>query len=188
MFKSREIGIYEASDKLLGTKMSEFSTKVQFVNTDLKSKRIQALKPVKELKKLPKNDTNIFEKNSIDFYYPNRPENFELMSLHEFEANYEYLTKKCPESHKNCHTLNNNLGFMHFRSEPKVIQTRYIKCSNLENIEIFFHQAVILFLPWRDEDELLCGQVTYHEAFNFCIERNLLDMERLKRFFHNTIV
>jgi hypothetical protein len=164
-FKSREAGIYEVADKLLGIPMHEFSHKVQWICPQPKEKRLKRVRPVKQIKELNENDENIFFNSIIDDYYPNRPDVFDNMSLFELFSWYEYKTKACVASHKNCHKLNNNLGFLHKRLEAKVIQIPNIKCTSTESIELHFFQTLMLFKPWRNEAELIQHQ-SYTETFN----------------------
>ena len=50
--KSREVGLYEAADLLLGNNMFEKSCTVHYVNVQLPHKRTKQLKPYCELKEL----------------------------------------------------------------------------------------------------------------------------------------
>jgi hypothetical protein len=86
------------------------------------------------------------------------------------------------ESHSECYELNNNLGFIHKRQSPKVIQVRNIKISNHEQSEEYFLQLLMLFLPWRDECELKCGLESYYDAYLLCEKQNILCPEKVKKF------
>ncbi len=150
-FKSRECGIYEAFDKLYGAKMCEFSHQVYWLNTNMYNKRTRRLKDRNEILKMNEEDTKIFFDNIVDTYYPNRPLIYEDMSLYHFASWYDHKKVQCSTTHTLCFALNDNHGFMHLRSEPKVIQTTNIKCISPESTEEYFHQLLIMFLPWRHE-------------------------------------
>jgi ATP-dependent DNA helicase PIF1 len=169
-FKSREVGIYEVADKLLGFPMYSFSTKVQWVNTYPKQNRNKLLKRYGTLKKLDSDDTDIFYNNMADNYYPNRPDEINCLSLFAVMTWYEYSSKACEKSHTQCVKLNNNLGFFHKRSDEKVLQTPNIKCIDEKSIENYYHHLLFLFLPWDNEDELYCSFSNYLEAFEYVLE------------------
>ena len=71
--RTRECGLYEASDLLLGDHLCEKSDTVQFVSTDMPHKRRRRVKKHKELKEMleidPDSDT-LFEQNLLDDFYP----------------------------------------------------------------------------------------------------------------------
>ena len=88
---SRECGLYEASDLLLGDHLTEKSETVQFVNVSMPHKRNRRLKNHHTLIELSKSDPDgedIFESNLVDTYYPNRPSNLENVCLYDIVANY----------------------------------------------------------------------------------------------------
>ncbi len=70
----RECGIYEASDKLLGYHMYNFSEQIFFVNAQFSNIRTRRLKEINDIKELDEESTEIYCNNLIDVYYPNRPE------------------------------------------------------------------------------------------------------------------
>jgi hypothetical protein len=59
--------------------------------------------------------------------------------------------------------LQNNLGYMHKRKLPAVIRYHYI--SKEANQEMYHHRFLILYLPWRDEKELLATVDSYTTRF-----------------------
>ena len=184
LFKSRECGIYEACDKLLGIKMHEFSRQVFWVNTDVKNERSRLLKSRKEVENLPDESEQIYHTNLLDDYYPNRPEEHDEMSLFYFASWYELKPKACQDTkaHNNCFQLGNSYGFMHCQSKERIIQTANINCINSQKTEEYFHQLLILFLPWRNENELYLGCDTYFEAYKLALEYNLFDANTMQNF------
>ena len=115
-------------------------------------------------------------------YYPNRPLEIENMSLHKFMSWYDYKTSPCAKSHTNCHKLKNNKGFIHKRSEAKVLKTPNIKCINEKSTELYFHNILYLFLPWRNENELSDQSVSYFDKYEKSTNENLIDQNSFQHF------
>ena len=93
---SRECGLYEASDLLLGDHLCEKSVTVKWIDVSLPHKRHRKLKDHKVLKDMAKDNPeteDIFEDNLIDTYYPQRPRDLENICLYDFVANYEWYGK-----------------------------------------------------------------------------------------------
>ena len=94
--RSRECGMYEASDILLGDHLSEKSDSVQWVPVDQPHKRKRRLKNHEKLKELADNNpdsTEVFENNLIDNFYPNRPSDLENVCLYDFVKWYIRIQK-----------------------------------------------------------------------------------------------
>lgn len=170
-FKSREAGIYEVFDKLLGFEMCDFSTKVTWINTFAKEKRRKSLLPKHLLENADPNSTNIFRNNTVDDYYPSRPPELEKTCFFEFCAKFDFVPKKCSESHTQCFTLfqrdasNSILGYLHKREFEKILNMAIIKCVDEDSTNEYFRQILFLFKPWRNENELKYTNETYIEAF-----------------------
>ena len=82
MLRSRECGLYEASDLLLGDHLFEKSDAVQWIDVSMPHKRNRRLKDHSELLEMESTDPdseNIFKDNLYSNYYPDRPE--ELQDL-----------------------------------------------------------------------------------------------------------
>ena len=89
--KSRECGLYEASDLLLGDQLCGKSKTVQWVDVCQPHNRKRRLKDhskLQEIKELDPNSTDIFEPNLVDTFYPERPDEMEDVCLYDFVANY----------------------------------------------------------------------------------------------------
>ena len=73
---SRECGLYEASDLLLGDHLTEKSVTVKSIDVAMPHKRKQSLKSHTQLVEIEKNpcSTDILEGSVVDIYYPTRPE------------------------------------------------------------------------------------------------------------------
>ena len=68
--RSRECGLYEASDLLLGDHLTE---KSETVNVSMPDKRSRRLKDHKDIAKHNPDSEDIFHTNLLDTYYPQRP-------------------------------------------------------------------------------------------------------------------
>jgi hypothetical protein len=93
MIRSRECGLDEGSDLILGDSLCKKSTVVQWVDVNMPDKRRHRLKDHKKLKEIAESDPDsedVFEQNLIESYYPNRPEKLEDVCLYDFVANYNY--------------------------------------------------------------------------------------------------
>ena len=74
--RSRECGLYEANDLLLGHHLMEKSEAVQWVKVGVPHKRNRRLKKHKELTAMAQGNPDcdeIFEENLVDTHYPQRP-------------------------------------------------------------------------------------------------------------------
>ena len=150
--KGREVGIQEAIYRLLGLKMTKFSSVVKFINTNHPDRRDGLLKA--NLEELDDND-EIFH-NSLHDYYQDRPINNEEdetdwddMELAEFVASYNIVYKSTigERTDGNIIKLRNDRGFISKRKSKCVL--RYF--LKYENKEEYLRALCILFLPFRNE-------------------------------------
>ena len=91
--RSREVGLYEASDILLGDHLHEKSATVQWIGADMPHKRKRMLKNHSELKAKAASNPNaedIYAPSLIDNFYPTRPRELENVCLYDFVAHYKY--------------------------------------------------------------------------------------------------
>ena len=89
--RSRECGLYEASDLLLGDHLCGKSLTVKWVDVSQSHNRKRRLKDhskLTEMRECNPNSTDIFEANLIDTFYPERPDNMEDVCLYDFVADY----------------------------------------------------------------------------------------------------
>ena len=94
--RSRECGLYEASDLLLGDHLHEKSVTVQWVSVAMPKDRKRRLKKYSDLQQLAATDPdsdNVYCDNLYNTYYPQRPAALEDVCLYDFVANYDYYTK-----------------------------------------------------------------------------------------------
>ena len=91
--RSREVGLYEASDLLLGDHLTEKSETVKWIDAAFPHKRKRRVKNHKQLVSIDTHDptsTDILENNVLDNFYPQRPRNMDDVCLYDFIKWYEY--------------------------------------------------------------------------------------------------
>ena len=165
--RSRECGLYEASDILLGDHLLGKSVDVHWVNVNQPSKRKRRVKSYSALQDMAKsnpNSTYIFEPNVIDDHYPNRPENLESVCLHEYVAAYE--RKKCS-------------GVMSTVPRNKRVLVDYIvyNPSKEDQKDAYYYSLLLLFVAFRKESELVPEGETPETAFNVHVASNVAMQE-----------
>ena len=187
---SREVSAQEAAMRILSLPLMKKSRTVTFVNTDPKDKRIAM--PRMDLHKLEPDDEDIFAK-SIHDRYAARPDSVESITLADFTVNYSTLYEKeaeqsndletddtadiesthiSQEDQKKSHelTLKNGLGKMRQRQRRAVL--RIHRTNRERNPENFFYQRVLMFHPWRNEEEFKDDPQTHYIDHQEAIEEN----------------
>ena len=94
--RSRECGLYEASDLLLGDHLCEKSTTIKWIDllpSHNRKRRLRNHSKLVEIREINADSTDIFEENLVDNFYPERPDDMEEVFLYDFVAEYE----KCGE-------------------------------------------------------------------------------------------
>ena len=85
--RSKECGLYEAADIILGHALLKKSCEVKYIDTLLPAKRKQRVKTYEQLKephKMDPDSTEYFMNGLIDTHYPARPDKCEDMCLYGF--------------------------------------------------------------------------------------------------------
>ena len=156
--RSRECGLYEASDILLGDHLCEKSQTVQWIAADQPHKRKRRLRnhnTLKNLLDIDPDSVNIFNSNLIDDFYPARPAELEDVCLYDFVKHYSY----------------NGIDFSGNRSYRKLEKSRlpnhrlYDPTKENER-ESYYYSLLLLFLPFRDEADLISENNSAEQAFN----------------------
>ena len=156
--RSRECGLYEASDLLLGDHLCEKSDTVKWIDAALPHKRNRRLRNHKDLVKLRQtnpNSTDVFEDNLIDNFYPERPTKLEDVCLYDYVRFYERCGKD-RRGRQMCHKLTKPCLPNHKLYDPEKEGHR----------EDYFYALILLFTPFRDEGDLIGEAETAEEAFN----------------------
>ena len=163
--RSRECGLYEASDLLLGDHLCEKSVTVKWIDVSLPHKRNRRLKDHKVLKDMAKDNPeteDIFEDNLIDSYYPQRPRDLENICLYDFVANYEWYGKN----------YNGDRKYSKL-TKPRLPNHKLFDPEKENEIEDYYYSLLLLFVPFRDESSLLLLNETAEEAFNRLLPTNV---------------
>ena len=87
--RSRECGLYEASDLLLGDHLCEKSTTIKWIDVSPSQNRKRRLRnhsKLVEIREINPDSTDIFEENLVDNFYPERPDDMEEVCLYDFVA------------------------------------------------------------------------------------------------------
>ena len=155
--RSREVGLYEASDILLGDHLHEKSATVQWIGADMPHKRKRMLKNHSELKAMAAKNPNakdIYAPSLIDNFYPTRPRELENVCLYDFVAHYKY-------------DGNDKNGERKYRKLTKPVLPNHKIFNPLkeEERESYYYSLMILFVPFRYEAGLILDGETVEEAF-----------------------
>ncbi|KAG5666226.1 putative ATP-dependent DNA helicase PIF1, partial [Polypedilum vanderplanki] len=179
MYNSSETSAQEASWIRSRLPMCMSTDVVEFISSGPKATRQLMLKSNAELERIAESNpdsTDIYKKGPID-RYADRPNELEDICLADFIAHYTYHTRgkqtttdnddDAPEDEQlevidgadiDEHTiekkrfdLKNNSGYITIRKRPKII--RYVRFNRHEDEVNYFREMVLLFLPWRNEDE-----------------------------------
>ena len=90
---SRECGLYEASDLLLGNHLTEKSDTVKWVDVSMPHKRKRRLKDHKQLEELARSDPDtddIYEESLLETHYPQRCDRLADVCLYGFVTKYDW--------------------------------------------------------------------------------------------------
>jgi hypothetical protein len=180
--KKRQICIMEACHKLLGYAFYEISQNFKFLGCYLsenRKKKIKLKKDIEEIASVNPTSTDLYYQNILDTYYPNRPNEIKNMCLYDFSSIYDYKKLACDNTplHRMCLILKNNKGYLHKRNKPYYLTTPFYTSYN-EYREKYFHQLIILFKPWFNENtDLLYDKKNYEESFRYYIENGIISTE-----------
>ena len=155
--RSRECGLYEASDLLLGDHLTEKSDAVKWVDVSLPHKRSRRLKDHKVLEDVAKRNPDsedIFKDNLLNTHYPRRPSDLEGLCLYDFVANYDY-----------CGTDSNGDRKYRKLTKPRLPNHKLFDPEREDQTEAYYYSMILLFVPFRDESSLLLENETAEEAF-----------------------
>ena len=153
------------------------------------------LLPFSKLQQLPDDDENVYCKNIIDRYSA-RPNSLEDMCLADFAANYTYGRTPTKEDEENNNdesdkelpnddmqvavpdriALRNCLGCMRRRKRKAIV--RWHNFNIQKEPEKHFRSYIMLFLPWRLEDQLKRNYISYADMYNDEIDRIKLVLDR----------
>eukprot|EP00731_Ephydatia_muelleri_P005830 Em0003g78a len=163
--RSRECGLYEASDLLLGDHLTEKSVTVKWVDASMPHKRKRRLKTHKQLVEVEKMNpasTDILEGSMVDIFYPTRPNELENVCLYDFVQWYKY-----------CGTDKDGSRVYQKLQKPLLPNHKLFDPSNENQREDYFYSLMLLFIPFRNECDLMKDGETAEVAFNRLIGSNV---------------
>ena len=91
--RSRECGLYEASDLLLGDHLCEKSTTIKWIDVSPSHNRKRRLRNHSKLVEINPDSTDIFEENLVDNFYREQPDNMEEVCLYDFVVSTRNVVK-----------------------------------------------------------------------------------------------
>ena len=155
--RSRECGMYEASDLLLGDHLTEKSDAVYWVDTRQPHKRTRRIRDFKVLKSLVDNDpksNDIYEPSLLNTFYPGRPNELEDVCLYDFVSKFNWSGK-------------DNQGLRQYKKLNKLrtISHKLFDPDNADQRQDYFYSLLLLFVPFREESALLSDNETPEEGF-----------------------
>ena len=162
--RSRECGLYETSDLLLGDHLFGKSQTVKWVDVSMPQNRKRRLRDhskLVEMRDMNPDSTDIFENNVIDTFYPQRPTHMEDICLYEFVAEY---TKSGMDTDGN---------IVYRKSIKPILPNHKIYNPNREEEqECFYYSLLLLFVPFREESNLIADGENAESAFNRHLSKN----------------
>ena len=87
--------------------------------------------------------------------------NNELIEMQETDANELSETEEYDSCTKI--TLKDGLGYMHKRKQEAILHVRRYKLQT--EPQKYYHSKLILFYPWKNEDDLITGFNSYMESY-----------------------
>ena len=161
--KSREVGLYEAADLLLGNHLTEKSATIQFVNARLPSKRSRMLKKFSDLKCLNENDPNsedVFMPTLIEDHCPARPKRLGHMCLYDFVRHIDW----CHQDKKTYRRVSKPSHPVYDPVKPEQTDDH---CYSLILLFVPFWDENDLYFPLRHLSRLFTGsRMSHHDKLN----------------------
>ena len=186
----REVSIHEAIHRVTSLWLFRKSRTVVHINNAPKAERHRMPKSNFELADLDDDDEDVFQ-ICIHDRYAVRPDDLEEMCLATFVAEYDVAPQDA--SGKNIIELKDpKMGKMRKRGRTAVIRTHRFNDDTFK----YYYSKLLLFLPWRNEDELIAGYEMYQDHYNdvvriveenavsFNLNSNLID-EALEEYQKN---
>ena len=162
--RSRECVLYEASDLLLGDHLCEKSVTVKWVDVSQphnRKRRLRDHSKLVEMRERDPNCMNIFEANLVDTFYPERPGDMEDVCLYEFVADYA----KCG--------VGKDGKTMYRRLNKSILPNHKLYNPHKENEkESYYYSLLLLFVPFRNEMDLVKEGERAEDAFQRHLEHN----------------
>ena len=162
--RSRECGLYEASDLLLGDHLCEKSVTIKWVDVSQphnRKRRLRDHSKLVEMRERDPNCMNIFEANLVDTFYPERPDDMEDVCLYDFVADYAKFG------------VGKDGKTKYRRLNKSVLPNHKLYNPHKENEkESYYHSLLLLFVPFRNEMDLVKEGEIAEDAFQRHLEHN----------------
>ena len=162
--RSRECGLYEASDLLLGDHLCGKSLTVKWVDVSQPHNRKRRLKDhskLTEMRECNPNSTDIFEANLIDTFYPERPDDMEDVCLYDFVVDYVKTG------------VDKDGNTTYRRLTKSVLPNHKLYNPNKEDgKESYYYSLLLLFVPFRNESDLIEEGESAEDAFQRHMEHD----------------
>ena len=205
----RECSVQEAVYHVLPElKLRRVFPAVQFVNTNLPEERVKVLLSEKELNELPDDSPNIFKKSNVERYI-DRPDKLFLGGKYrilddfcyaEFSAYYINDTNRLKDSDSEYQPdelqdklIDNNHEENGYPKQIKLMKSKQVmRCRKVRKVlryhvpnsmlypEKYAHHLLMLFYPFRNENELLSGTPLLYQ--NKLLEPDVQDVVNNNRF------
>ena len=145
--RSRECGMYEASDILLGDHLCEKSQTIKWIDVSQAQHRRRRLlnhSKLVEMREKNPDSTDIFGDNLIDTHYPQRPDDLEDVCLYNFVAEY----KKAGVDD------DGNSVYCMF-TKPILPNHKMFDLAKENERESYFYSLLLLFVPFCNKADLV---------------------------------
>ena len=145
--KSRECGLYEACDLILGDHLCEKSVVTKWIDATWPHKRKRRLIDYGKLQLLRQSDpesTEIFETNLVDHYYPQRCQEMENVCLYDLVKDFD----RSGIDSKGQHTYRK-------LTKPHLPKHKLYDPSRENEREDYYYSLLLLFVPFRSEADLM---------------------------------
>ena len=174
----RVVGAPESAVWVLSMWLLKKSRKVTSVNTNMKDECV-SLPKTQQLVQMDDDNENVFATNTIDRHAA-RPPILGNMCLVKFAVNYnviqahhEFMEMQETDANKLSETeeydsctkiwLKDGLGYMQKRKKEAILHVMRYKVQT--EPEKYYHSKLILFYPWKNEDDLITGFNSYMESY-----------------------
>ena len=193
-----EISAQEAVYYLLQMPLYRSSRDVIFINTSPSDKRSVMLKSHTVIQSLPDDCPDVINEGMLD-HYSNRPEQLTAVCLADFVSKYKRIKQNAHEdgdekreddedeqSHlvlTERHSMEKGYVLVKRR---KYLCIRYVRFQEDKDPENYYRETLMLFWPWRREEELLGECSLYHEHFNKLLQDNQEIVGKIKEYQHRS--
>ena len=175
----RIVGAPKSAMQVLSMWLMKKSRKVTSVNTSMKDEHVSLPNTQLQLVQMDDDEEDVFATSIIDRYAA-RPTILVNMCLATFAANYNVAQANNElieveetnanelsetEEYDTCTkiTLKDDLGYMYKRQQEAILHVGRHKLQTKP--QKYYHPKLILFYPWKNEDDLITGFNSYVESY-----------------------